>query len=89
MTEHKTYITCTFTHGMLPSEYSVTFQLAGTVFSLFAPKSSVVVKDAKSGGGLLQVEVVDADHNVIALPAETAEQGRRFIEYPLDQLRTV
>jgi len=88
MSDSKKYITCKVSHGMLPSEYSVTFQLAGTVLSLFAPRNSVVVKDPKSGGGLLQVEVIDADHNVIALPAETAELGRRFIEYPLDQLRS-
>ena len=89
MPESKKYITCTFSAGMLASEYSVTIHLAGHILSLFAPKQFVLVQDPDSGGGLLQVDVVDPEHNVIALPAEASELGRRFIEYPLEQLQSV
>ncbi|MCH8844148.1 MAG: hypothetical protein IID61_14395 [SAR324 cluster bacterium] len=82
------YITCTFSAGMLPSEYAVTIKIEGRELSLFAPKTNVVVTDADSGRGLLEVQVVDGDHNVIGLPAEIFELGRRFIEYPIEQLKS-
>lgn len=83
------FIACTFSEGMLPSEYSVTIELPGRDLSLFAPKDEVVVKDEAKGVGLLRVRLVDQDHNVIALPAETIGEGRRFIEYPPDRLESL
>lgn len=88
MSEPKKYIDCSFSAGMFPSEYSVTITLSGQKLSLFAPKDRVLVRDQKSGGGLLQVDIIDPEHNVIALPAEVFESGRRFFEYPLEQLRS-
>ncbi len=88
MAEAKKYIPCSFSAGMLASEYSVTIHLAEKELSLFAPRDRVLVQDQESGGGLLQVDVVDAEHNVIGLPAEVFELGRRFFEYPLEQLRS-
>jgi len=88
MSDSKKYIACTFSAGMLPSEYSVTIHMVGQILSLFAPRQFVLVRDPESGDGLLQVDVVDPENNVIALPAEASELGRRFIEYPLEELRS-
>ncbi len=88
MPESSKYIICTFSEGMLPSEYLVTIQHDGRNLSLFAPRDHVLVVDREKGGGLLQIKVVDPEHNVIALPAESTESGRRFIEYPMEQLQT-
>ena len=64
------YITCTFSAGMLPSEYAVTIKSEGRELSLFAPKTNVVVTDADSGRGLLEVQVVDGDHNAVQVARE-------------------
>lgn len=82
------YINCTYSEGMLPSEYSVTIHLGGRDLSLFAPKRYVIVKDREQGQGLLQVRIVDPEHNVIALPAEVSELGKRFIEISPEELRS-
>ena len=80
------FIACTFSAGMLPSEYSVTIHPEGKELSLFAPKSFVRESVGKEGKGFLEVQIIDPKHNVIALPSEVMETGRRFIEYPLNRL---
>lgn len=88
MSEKSKYISCKYSEGMFPSEYSVTIQLGGLDFSLFAPRSQVLEIDLEKGRGLLKIQVIDPENNVIALPSEVIESGRRFIEYPLEQLQT-
>lgn len=83
------FITCTFSDGMLASEYSVTILSSGQKFSLFAPKNSVEVTDKNKGLGLLRVRLVDPRNNVISLPGEIIEQGRRFIEFPPEEMKSV
>lgn len=82
------YIDCTYSQGMLRDEYAIEVTTHGTTFSLFADKSDVKIVDESEHKGLLRVLVQDADANLIALPAETLEQGRRFLMYPIDQLRS-
>jgi hypothetical protein len=71
---------------MLGNEYAVEFEVRGTLFSLFADKADVKVMDSVPGQGLLRVRIQDANADLIALPAETLEQGRRFLHYSIDQL---
>lgn len=88
MPPQEKFISCTFSDGMLPSEYSVTVHLAGRDLSLFAPKSYVRVIDAVRGKGLLRVRLIDPDHNVVALPAEDSDLGKRYFEVPPGELRS-
>ena len=81
-------ITCSYSTGMLPSEYSVTIHIDGRELSLFSPKSFVVEENAEKGEGLLEVQIIDEAHNVIGLPGEVFEIGHRFVEYPMDKLKS-
>jgi hypothetical protein len=81
------YLDCTFSAGMLGNEYAVEIHIAGTTFSLFADKEDVQVVDEASHRGRLRVWIQDASANLISLPADTLEQGRRFLQVPIDQLR--
>jgi hypothetical protein len=82
------FINCQVSNGMFSNEYGVEFQLYGTFFSMFAPKESVKVKDKLPGEGLLRVWVVEKDKGLIELPAETIQQGRRYMRVKLDDLVT-
>ena len=85
-----TYIACTVFPGMLGNEFGVEIEVHGTTLSLFADQQYVKVMGTGTvpGIGLLRVWIEDAGANLIALPAETLEQGRRFLQYPIDQLRS-
>jgi hypothetical protein len=85
-TPEEKYIPCTVSAGMLGNEYAVEFEVQGTAFSLFADKADVKVIDTVPGKGLLRVRIQDAGANLIALPADTLEQGRRFLHYSIDRL---
>jgi len=79
------FIPCHVDKGLFSNELSVEFELYETPFSMFAPKDSVVLKGELPGEGLLRVSVVEKKKglNLIELPAETIQQGRRFMRvYP-------
>jgi len=82
------YIECTVYPGMLGSEYGVEIEVRGTTFSLFADKADVQVVGNVPGKGWLRVLIQDEGANLISLPADTLEQGRRFLEYPINELRS-
>ena len=84
--ESDKYIACIVYPGMLGDEYGVEIEVRGTTFTLFADKADVKVIDNVPGKGLLRVLIQDARANLISLPADTLEQGRRFLEYPINQL---
>ena len=83
------FISCTFSEGMLSSEYSVTIHHSSGDFALFVPKGSVKVIDKAKGKGLLRVRIVDQEHNVVALPGEIIDIGRRFLEFSPDELESL
>lgn len=82
------FLACTVSPGMFPDEYVVEIEVEGAKFSLFVDSSDVQVVDTESGRGLLRVWVQDAAHDLIALPSETLEQGRRYLQYPVEKLRS-
>lgn len=79
------YLRCHVAKGMFSNELAVEFNLYETPFSMFAPKDSVVVQGALPGDGLLRVSVIEKKKGLrlIELPAETIQQGRRYMRvYP-------
>lgn len=82
------FLACVVSPGMFPDEYVAEIEVDGARFSLFVDSADVQIIDAKSGQGLLRVWVQDSAQDLIALPAETLEQGRRFLQYPVGKLRS-
>lgn len=82
------FITCTFSPGMFEGEFAVLLNINGTVLSLFASQDDLQIIDESEGKGKLRVTVWDATNNLIALPSETLEQGRRYLQYPISKLLT-
>ncbi len=80
------FIICTFSSGMFEGEVAVELEIRGTVLSLFASRDDLENTDEKAGKGKLRVTVWDEAKELIALPSETLEQGRRYLRYPLSQL---
>lgn len=83
------YTPCKYSPGMFEGEYAVEITLHGTTVSLFADEDDLIIIDPGSGMGLLRVTIQDEGGDLIALPAETLEQGRRYLRYPINQLRSV
>ena len=84
-TEEK-FIACTFSSGMFEGEYSVELDINGTLLSLFASRDDLKITNESEGKGKLRVTVWDEAKGLIALPSETLEQGRRYLQYPIEQL---
>lgn len=84
-TEEK-FIACTFSSGMFEGEFAVEIDINGTLLSLFASRDDLKITDEREGKGKLRVTVWDKTKGLIALPSETLEQGRRYLQYPINQL---
>lgn len=84
-TEEK-FIACTFSSGMFKGEFAVEIDINGTLLSLFASRDDLKITDEREGKGKLRVTVWDETKGLIALPSETLEQGRRYLQYPINQL---
>lgn len=80
------FIACTFSSGMFEGEFAIKLDIHGTVLSLFAGRDDLKITDEKEGRGKLRVTIWDEAKELIALPSETLEQGRRYLRYPIDQL---
>ncbi len=82
------FIRCQVSEGMFRSELAVEFELYSTPFSMFAPKESVVFEGELPTKGLLRVRVLNKKKGLIELPAETLQQGRRYLQMPVKDLVT-
>ena len=82
------FLPCLVFGGMFSDEWAVEIKIKEETLSLYAKKQDVQVLDQSANTGLLRVKIWDATDNIIALPAETLEQGRRFLVYPISELQS-
>lgn len=80
------FIPCIYQHGMFEGEYAVELNIRETILSLFVNAEDLIVSIPCDGMGLLRVRVQDKEKNIISLPSEILEQGRRYLQYPIDEL---